>query len=95
MALQQQSQQSQQPSQQQQIQQQPQQALTPNTQQLQQQQQQQLATTGRNLSGRYALSDFKMVRTLGTGSFGRVHLVMSTYNSRYYAIKVRGAPIRA
>jgi protein kinase A len=29
-----------------------------------------------------------MLRTLGTGSFGRVHLVQSYVNSRYYAIKV-------
>jgi protein kinase A len=29
-----------------------------------------------------------MLRTLGTGSFGRVHLVQSRVNARYYAIKV-------
>ncbi|KAI9301771.1 camp-dependent protein kinase 1 [Cunninghamella echinulata] len=34
------------------------------------------------------LSDFQMLRTLGTGSFGRVHLVQSRVNARYYAIKV-------
>ena len=28
------------------------------------------------------------MRTLGTGSFGRVHLVRSVHNGRYYAIKV-------
>ncbi|KAK9473814.1 camp-dependent protein kinase [Dipodascopsis tothii] len=28
------------------------------------------------------------MRTLGTGSFGRVHLVRSVHNHRYYAIKV-------
>jgi protein kinase A len=34
------------------------------------------------------LSDFHTLRTLGTGSFGRVHLVQSRVNARYYAIKV-------
>ncbi|KAI8879653.1 kinase-like protein [Backusella circina FSU 941] len=34
------------------------------------------------------LSDFKIQRTLGTGSFGRVHLVQSKINRRYYALKV-------
>lgn len=34
------------------------------------------------------LTDFHMLRTLGTGSFGRVHLVQSRVNVRYYAIKV-------
>lgn len=34
------------------------------------------------------LSDFHIRRTLGTGSFGRVHLVQSCVNARYYAIKV-------
>ncbi|KAK0552551.1 cAMP-dependent protein kinase catalytic subunit [Tilletia horrida] len=42
----------------------------------------------RKLSGRYALSDFQVQRTVGTGSFGRVHLVRSRHNSRFYAIKV-------
>lgn len=42
----------------------------------------------RKLSGRYALSDFSIERTLGTGSFGRVHLVRSRHNTRFYAIKV-------
>lgn len=42
----------------------------------------------RNLAGRYALNDFQVMKTLGTGSFGRVHLVRSTHNARYYAIKV-------
>lgn len=32
--------------------------------------------------------DFDILRTLGTGSFGRVHLVQSNHNSRFYAIKV-------
>ena len=38
--------------------------------------------------GKYALGDFDFKRTLGTGSFGRVHLVKSKHNSRFYAIKV-------
>lgn len=29
-----------------------------------------------------------MIRTLGTGSFGRVHLARSNMNQRFYAIKV-------
>uniref|UniRef100_A0A0L0NR37 cAMP-dependent protein kinase n=1 Tax=Candidozyma auris TaxID=498019 RepID=A0A0L0NR37_CANAR len=64
----------------------------------QQQQQQQADNHAINLSllpsrltvskGKYALSDFAIMRTLGTGSFGRVHLVRSVHNGRYYAIKV-------
>lgn len=38
--------------------------------------------------GKYSLADFHIMRTLGTGSFGRVHLVRSVHNGRYYAIKV-------
>ncbi|KAF9463591.1 kinase-like domain-containing protein [Collybia nuda] len=38
--------------------------------------------------GTYRLSDFIVQRTLGTGSFGRVHLVRSKHNLRFYAIKV-------
>ncbi|KAI9302885.1 kinase-like domain-containing protein [Cunninghamella echinulata] len=34
------------------------------------------------------LEDFYLSRTLGTGSFGRVHLVQSKHNHRFYAIKV-------
>jgi len=34
------------------------------------------------------MSDFFIQRTLGTGSFGRVHLARSKHNMRYYAIKV-------
>ncbi|KAG0306660.1 camp-dependent protein kinase catalytic subunit [Dissophora globulifera] len=36
----------------------------------------------------FQLSDFTMNRTIGTGSCGRVHLVQSVYNSRFYALKV-------
>lgn len=38
--------------------------------------------------GKYVLNDFQIMRTLGTGSFGRVHLVRSIHNHRYYAVKV-------
>ncbi|KAI9762201.1 MAG: cAMP-dependent protein kinase catalytic subunit [Chaenotheca gracillima] len=38
--------------------------------------------------GKYALPDFAILRTLGTGSFGRVHLVQSKHNQRFYAVKV-------
>lgn len=37
---------------------------------------------------RLKLDDFHLLRTLGTGSFGRVHLSQSRHNGRYYAIKV-------
>ncbi|KAI8074782.1 kinase-like domain-containing protein [Gongronella butleri] len=37
---------------------------------------------------RLKLSDFYILRTLGTGSFGRVHLTQSRHNHRYYAMKV-------
>lgn len=50
-----------------------------------------MATTygeGRVTKGKYSLDDFNMLRTLGTGSFGRVHLVQSRHNHRFYAIKV-------
>lgn len=43
---------------------------------------------GRNTSGKYCLTDFQILRTLGTGSFGRVHLVRSNHNGRFYALKV-------
>lgn len=42
----------------------------------------------RKTSSRYTLSDFNFIKTLGTGSFGRVHLVRSCHNTRFYAIKV-------
>ncbi|KAI0408743.1 Pkinase-domain-containing protein [Xylaria palmicola] len=38
--------------------------------------------------GKYSLGDFDLLRTLGTGSFGRVHLVQSKHNQRFYAVKV-------
>lgn len=55
---------------------------------VQQQQQQQQKATARSTKGKYALTDFSIQRTLGTGSFGRVHLVQSRHNLRFYAIKV-------
>lgn len=42
----------------------------------------------RETKGKYTLADFQIQRTLGTGSFGRVHLVQSRHNTRFYAIKV-------
>lgn len=70
-------------------------------QQQQQQQQQQVAKPAnggvhiqqpqsqpRVTKGKYTLQDFAIQRTLGTGSFGRVHLVQSKHNQRYYAVKV-------
>ena len=42
----------------------------------------------RATKGKYSLTDFALQRTLGTGSFGRVHLVQSNHNQRFYAIKV-------
>lgn len=42
----------------------------------------------RETKGKYALNDFVIQRTLGTGSFGRVHLVQSKHNQRFYAVKV-------
>lgn len=42
----------------------------------------------RPTKGKYTLTDFTIQRTLGTGSFGRVHLVQSNHNQRFYAVKV-------
>jgi len=52
----------------------------------QRQRQQQVAV--RATKGKYSLGDFTILRTLGTGSFGRVHLVQSRHNLRFYAVKV-------
>lgn len=49
---------------------------------------QHVANTPRQTKGKYVLTDFTIQRTLGTGSFGRVHLVQSKHNQRFYAIKV-------
>lgn len=43
---------------------------------------------GKKTSGKYTIDDFNILRTLGTGSFGRVHLVRSVHNGRFYALKV-------
>jgi protein kinase A len=56
--------------------------------QQQQQQQQQIQDQPRVTKGKYSLADFEILRTLGTGSFGRVHLVQSRHNQRFYAVKV-------
>ncbi|KAI5474528.1 cAMP-dependent protein kinase catalytic subunit [Pseudohyphozyma bogoriensis] len=48
----------------------------------------QASSIARKTSSRYNLADFTFIRTLGTGSFGRVHLVRSQHNSRSYAVKV-------
>ena len=45
-------------------------------------------TQVRQTKGKYSLGDFNILRTLGTGSFGRVHLVQSKHNQRFYAVKV-------
>ncbi|KAF3938220.1 hypothetical protein ABW19_dt0204192 [Dactylella cylindrospora] len=45
-------------------------------------------TVYRATKGKYTLNDFTFQRTLGTGSFGRVHLVQSKHNLRFYAVKV-------
>ncbi|KAH9456238.1 hypothetical protein Pst134EB_012440 [Puccinia striiformis f. sp. tritici] len=47
-----------------------------------------LTKNPRKTCSRYALADFDLIRTLGTGSFGRVHLSKSRHNGRGYAIKV-------
>jgi protein kinase A len=72
----------------------------PQQQHLQQQQQQPLQQAHhqppqqavqeqpRPTKGKYSLADFEILRTLGTGSFGRVHLVQSRHNQRFYAVKV-------
>jgi protein kinase A len=46
------------------------------------------ANQPRVTKGKYSLTDFEISRTLGTGSFGRVHLVQSRHNQRFYAVKV-------
>ncbi|KAK5959913.1 cAMP-dependent protein kinase PWA37_002748 [Arxiozyma heterogenica] len=43
---------------------------------------------GKKTSGKYTFQDFQILRTLGTGSFGRVHLIRSNHNGRFYALKV-------
>jgi len=50
--------------------------------------QQAVTNAVRETKGKYTLTDFVIQRTLGTGSFGRVHLVQSKHNQRFYAVKV-------
>jgi protein kinase A len=57
-------------------------------QQTQPPQQQTVQDQPRVTKGKYSLADFEILRTLGTGSFGRVHLVQSRHNQRFYAVKV-------
>lgn len=47
-----------------------------------------LPTKSSNSKGKYSLHDFQVMRSLGTGSFGRVHLARSVHNGRFYAMKV-------
>lgn len=75
------------PQQSQQHQQQSQQPQQWHGQQGQDQSQQQ-TPQARQTKGKYTLTDFDLLRTVGTGSFGRVHLVQSKHNQRFYAIKV-------
>ncbi|KAK3990594.1 camp-dependent protein kinase type 2 [Cladorrhinum sp. PSN332] len=63
-------------------------AFSQQQQQPQAQQAQPVQETPRVTKGKYSLNDFEMQRTLGTGSFGRVHLVQSKHNQRFYAVKV-------
>lgn len=58
------------------------------TNQLKQTHQPPQQTQIRQTKGKYSLTDFEILRTLGTGSFGRVHLVQSKHNQRFYAVKV-------
>ncbi|OUM57830.1 hypothetical protein PIROE2DRAFT_66627 [Piromyces sp. E2] len=41
----------------------------------------------RRLINKINLSSFDIIKTIGTGSFGRVHLVKSRANGKYYAMK--------
>jgi len=45
-------------------------------------------TTLSSKKKKFKLSDFDIMRTLGTGSFGRVHLVRLKETGKYYAMKV-------
>ncbi|RSL49611.1 cAMP-dependent protein kinase type 1 [Fusarium sp. AF-6] len=72
----------------QQQQQQQQQQAQPQQHQANHQQQPSNGSQMRVTKGKYSLGDFDILRTLGTGSFGRVHLVQSKHNQRFYAVKV-------
>lgn len=43
-----------------------------------------------NVEGMNRLEDFELERTIGTGSFGRVHLARNIHTCKYYALKVLG-----
>ncbi|KNC98853.1 AGC/PKA protein kinase [Spizellomyces punctatus DAOM BR117] len=45
-------------------------------------------TTPNRRKQKFSLQDFQLDRTLGTGSFGRVHLVRLKSTGKYYAMKV-------
>ncbi|KAJ4314249.1 cAMP-dependent protein kinase catalytic subunit [Fusarium piperis] len=68
--------------------QQQQQQAQPQQHQANHQQQPSNGSQMRVTKGKYSLGDFDILRTLGTGSFGRVHLVQSKHNQRFYAVKV-------
>ncbi|RSL65677.1 cAMP-dependent protein kinase type 1 [Fusarium duplospermum] len=78
----------QQQQQQAQPQHQQQQQAQPQQHQANHQQQPSNGSQMRVTKGKYSLGDFDILRTLGTGSFGRVHLVQSKHNQRFYAVKV-------
>jgi protein kinase A len=63
-------------------------ATLPVPSEVKQEQQVQQLPQIRQTKGKYSLGDFEILRTLGTGSFGRVHLVQSKHNQRFYAVKV-------
>lgn len=46
------------------------------------------STAGADKKKKFKLGDFEIMRTLGTGSFGRVHLVKLKETGKYYAMKV-------
>ncbi|ORX54978.1 Pkinase-domain-containing protein [Hesseltinella vesiculosa] len=48
----------------------------------------QLVLEQRQSRPKLKIADFHIMRTLGTGSFGRVHLIQSRVNGRHYAMKV-------
>ncbi|CAG8433938.1 12141_t:CDS:2 [Ambispora gerdemannii] len=47
-----------------------------------------ISMTSSTINLKLSLNNFDLCRTLGTGSFGRVHLVQSKHNQKFYAMKV-------
>ncbi|KAJ3387354.1 hypothetical protein HDU92_001988 [Lobulomyces angularis] len=45
-------------------------------------------TPCKNSSKVYELKDFKLIKTIGTGTFGRVYLTKFHHNSEYFAMKI-------